>query len=258
MISCALRRNIAPPSAKFFCIEDTIATFLLGPFVSHVVATCHDICQVVTYLVVPVPPSPLGFPRERNDDNNNIIRMFPQNENRNEGTFACSAGTQTGTRVTQRVHSPKPPFYKTALLSPREIEPFWGGRRFQGTVLKFLHFKEKTQPERKEFRGLKAPKKSGFGDWDSWWNLCVWVFFSTLINPTPATCHKRKEKLRCNFRIGVLERLHCNIHFSAVQMWFLPKLRCNKRKTALQHWKRCVARKWRFPAAFLRISGAHV
>ena len=56
-------------------------------------------------------------------------RMFPQNENRNEGTFrcspgfknrnqgtfACSAGTKTGTRA----HSPKPPFYKTvALLSP--------------------------------------------------------------------------------------------------------------------------------------------
>ena len=26
----------------------------------------------------------------------------------------------------------------------------------------FLHFKEKTQPEHKEFRGLKAPKKGGF------------------------------------------------------------------------------------------------
>ena len=44
------------------------------------------------------------------------IRMFPQNEKRNEGTFACSLGTKTGTRV----HSPKPPFYETALLSPSE------------------------------------------------------------------------------------------------------------------------------------------
>ena len=58
--------------------------------------------------------------------------MFPQNENRNEGTFgccpwtedrnegtfACSPGTNTGTRA----HSPKPPFYETALLSPSE---FW-------------------------------------------------------------------------------------------------------------------------------------
>ena len=26
----------------------------------------------------------------------------------------------------------------------------------------FLHFEEKTQPEHKEFRGLKAPNKGGF------------------------------------------------------------------------------------------------
>ena len=38
--------------------------------------------------------------------------MFPRNENRNEGTFACSPGTKTGTRA----HSPKPPFYENALL----------------------------------------------------------------------------------------------------------------------------------------------
>ena len=42
--------------------------------------------------------------------------MFPQNENRNKGTFACSPGTKTGTRA----HSPKPPFYETALLFPSE------------------------------------------------------------------------------------------------------------------------------------------
>ena len=42
------------------------------------------------------------------------IRMFPRNENWNEGTFACSTGTKAGTRA----HSPKPPFYVTALLSP--------------------------------------------------------------------------------------------------------------------------------------------
>ena len=77
-------------------------------------------------------------------------RMFPRNENRNEGTFAkttlletallspsdpfwcwqkggfqkggfggCSPGTKTGTRV----RSPKPPFYETALLSPSEQGP---------------------------------------------------------------------------------------------------------------------------------------
>ena len=44
------------------------------------------------------------------------IRMFSQNENRNEGMFACSPRTKTGTRV----HSPKPPFYETALLSHNE------------------------------------------------------------------------------------------------------------------------------------------
>ena len=45
------------------------------------------------------------------------IRMFPRNKNRKEGTFACSPGTKTGTRV----HSPKPPFYETALLSPSDF-----------------------------------------------------------------------------------------------------------------------------------------
>ena len=44
-------------------------------------------------------------------------RMLPRNENRNEGTFGCSPGTKTGTRVL----SPKPPFYETALSSPSEM-----------------------------------------------------------------------------------------------------------------------------------------
>ena len=43
--------------------------------------------------------------------------MFPRNENRNEGKFACSPGTKTG----MRVHSPKPPFYEPALLSPSDL-----------------------------------------------------------------------------------------------------------------------------------------
>ena len=42
------------------------------------------------------------------------IRMFPRNENRNEGAFACSPRTKTGTRVS----SPKPPFYETTLFLP--------------------------------------------------------------------------------------------------------------------------------------------
>ena len=53
-----------------------------------------------------------------------FIRMFPRNENRNEGTFACSPGTKTGTRVrshvsperkTSMARLPNPPFYETAL-----------------------------------------------------------------------------------------------------------------------------------------------
>ena len=46
-------------------------------------------------------------------------QMFPRNENRNEGAFTCFPGTKTRTRV----HSPKPPFYETALLSPSELSP---------------------------------------------------------------------------------------------------------------------------------------
>ena len=41
------------------------------------------------------------------------IRMFPGTKKRNKGAFGCS---QTGTRA----HSPRPPFYETALLFPLE------------------------------------------------------------------------------------------------------------------------------------------
>ena len=43
--------------------------------------------------------------------------MFPGTENRNEGTCGCSPAPKTG----MRAHSPKPPFYKTALLFPLEV-----------------------------------------------------------------------------------------------------------------------------------------
>ena len=49
-------------------------------------------------------------------------RMFPRNENRNEGTFACSPGNESrnegmfacspGTKTRTRAHSPNPPFTK--------------------------------------------------------------------------------------------------------------------------------------------------
>ena len=47
------------------------------------------------------------------------------------------------------------------------------------------------------------------------------VLNSTPLNPNPATCHKRKQKLRCKFRKVALQKLHCNIRFSAVQTSFL-------------------------------------
>ena len=102
------------------------------------------------WLPGPLPPPPpifRGFAKGR-FPKGWFWRMFPRNENRNEGTFAkttlletallspsapfwcwqkggfqkggfggCSPGTKTGTRV----RSPKPPFYETALLSPSEF-----------------------------------------------------------------------------------------------------------------------------------------
>ena len=50
--------------------------------------------------------------------------------------------------------------------------------------------------------------------------------------------------LRCRRCTATLAFLQCGCHF-------------DKRKTAMQHWNSCVAGKWRFPAAFLRISGPH-
>ena len=46
------------------------------------------------------------------------------------------------------------------------------------------------------------------------------VLNPTPLNPTPATCHKRKRKLCCNFRNAALRKLHCRIGFSAVRMSF--------------------------------------
>ena len=75
--------------------------------------------------------------------------------------------------------------------------------------------------------------------------------------PTRATRHKQKQKLLANFPKVVLQKLHCNIRSTAVQMSFNQNLFCNKQNTALEDWQSCFAGKWRFPAAFLRISGSH-
>ena len=39
---------------------------------------------------------------------------------------------------------------------------------------------------------------------------CHQVLNPIPLNPTPATCHKRKQKLRCNSRNAALQKLHCN------------------------------------------------
>ena len=76
----------------------------------------------------------------------------------------------------------------------------------------------------------------------------------TPLNPTPATCHKRKRKLRCNFRNAALQKLHCNIGFSAMRKSFGPEaaLQQTKNCTATSKKLRCkkVALSCRFPAGF--------
>ena len=47
-------------------------------------------------------------------------RMFPRNENRNEGTFGCSPGTKTGTRVRSHV----PPERRPERGYIRQSRPF--------------------------------------------------------------------------------------------------------------------------------------
>ena len=84
------------------------------------------------------------------------------------------------------------------------------------------------------------------------------VLNPTPLNPTPAICHKRKRKLRCNFRNAALQKLHCNIRFSAARKSFLPKVALQQTKDCTATSKSCVAGKWRFPAAFLRVSSPHV
>ena len=80
------------------------------------------------------------------------------------------------------------------------------------------------------------------------------VLNPTPLNPAPATCHKRKRKLRCSFLNAALQKLHCNIRFSAVRTSFVPKaaLQQTKNCTATSKSLRCrkVALSCRFPAGF--------
>ena len=83
------------------------------------------------------------------------------------------------------------------------------------------------------------------------------VLNPTPLDPTPATYHKRKQKLRSDFRKVALQKMHCNIRFSAVRTSFLPKavlhqtkLHGNIEKAALQESG--------FPTAFLWMPCSHV
>ena len=87
-----------------------------------------------------------------------------------------------------------------------------------------------------------------------WATFFQQVLKPTPLNPTPATCHKRKRKLRCSCRNAALQKLHCNIGFSAVRKSFGPKaaLQQTKNCTATSRKLRCrkVALSCRFPAGF--------
>ena len=55
-----------------------------------------------------------------------------------------------------------------------------------------------------------------------------------LYPPSEGARHKRKQKLRCSLQKAVLQKLHCNIPFSAVRKSVLPE-------AALQRAKNCTA-----------------
>ena len=85
------------------------------------------------------------------------------------------------------------------------------------------------------------------------------VLNPTPLNPTPATCHKRKTEVALQFSESCAAELHCNIRFSAV--WtsiFTKSCAATSEKQHCNIEKSCVARKWRFPAAVLWVSSPHV
>ena len=85
------------------------------------------------------------------------------------------------------------------------------------------------------------------------------VLNPTPLNPAPVTCHKWKTEVALQFSEScAAETIPQHSLFCSADLVFYQKLRCNKRKTALQHWISCITGKWRFPAAFLRISNSHI
>ena len=101
-----------------------------------------------------------------------------------------------------------------------------------------------TKPKKSQARELSG-EHSGTGLENPFWLRYVLgqilkrgqqVLNPAPLNPTPATYHKRKRKLRCNIR----QKLRCRsstatFAFLQCRRHFDQKLRCCKRKTALQH-----------------------
>ena len=76
---------------------------------------------------------------------------------------------------------------------------------------------------------------------------------------SPKVRHQFRRKLRqlhsgnrwclsCAAEVALQHSLFC----SECGRHFYQSLRCNEQKPALQHWRSCVAGKWRFPAAFFQ------
>ena len=96
------------------------------------------------------------------------------------------------------------------------------------------------------------------------WATCRQISLSGSPKPHPSKPHPwhhaTSENGSCAAVFGMLRCRNCTAAFAFLQCGrhLYQKLRCSKRKTALQHRNRCVAGKWRLPAAFLRVSSPHV
>ena len=91
-------------------------------------------------------------------------------------------------------------------------------------------------------------------------NISQQVLNPTPLNPAPATCHKRKRKLRCSFRNAALQKLHCQhcLFCSTEVIWTKScaaaneKLHCNIEKAALQESGAFLPLSWGFQAPTFR------
>ena len=84
-------------------------------------------------------------PPERKPERGYIRNDSPERKpDRNEGTFGCSPGTKTGTRL----HSPKPPFHEIALLSPGD---FWSQATKRGIVIPTEPLKSLEKSRKRRF-----------------------------------------------------------------------------------------------------------